>query len=350
MAEPRKRKAGRKPGTASKSARQPDAPADVLKDNPSTSAVFNARPPGPIVPQKGIAGQSLTLLIAIMSFLASLTLGAVTLVDQSARSWQGQISREATIQIRPQDNLDMEAALDAARSLASGFDGVTSARIISPDDSAALLEPWLGTGLELEELPIPRLVIVTIDENDPPDFTAMAAAIANAVPNASLDDHRAWVARLVGMARTTTLIGIAVLILVLSALALTVVFATRGAMAGNHTVIEVLHFVGARAGYIASQFQRRFLMIGLRGAVIGGTLACIAFFATGWWAKRNLASIEGEQIAVLFGNFTISAIAYVGVVLLIVLVGALTAFTTRLTVLSTLREIDEMRADPGYQP
>ena len=44
-------------------------------------------------------------------------------------------------------------------------------------------------------------------------------------------------------------IGIAVLVLMLSATVLTVVFATRGAMAGNGHIIEVLHFVGAEATF-----------------------------------------------------------------------------------------------------
>ena len=49
------------------------------------------------------------------------------------------------------------------------------------------------------------------------------------------------------MARTTVTIGMAVLVLMLSATVLSVVFATRGAMAGNGHIIEVLHFVGAEA-------------------------------------------------------------------------------------------------------
>jgi len=319
---------------------------DVAAATSAQKLEFNARPAAPIVPKANIAGQSLTLLIAIMAFLASLTLGAVSLVDQSARTWQSQISREATIQIRPRDGLDMSAALEEARNIASGFAGVSNARIISEDETAQLLEPWLGAGLELDELPVPRLVIVTIDDERPPDFNALAAAVTNTIPDASVDDHRAWVDRLVSMARTTTVIGIAVLILMLGALALTVVFATRGALAGNHNVIEVLHFVGARGGFIATQFQTRFLFIGLRGAMIGGVLAMGAFFVTSSWAQRNLASIQGEQLSVLFGKFSIGPVAYAGVVLLVVIVGLLTALTTRYTVLATLHDIDERRADP----
>ena len=55
----------------------------------------------------------------------------------------------------------------------------------------------------------------------------------------------------------------------LAATVLTVSFATRGAMAANQTTIEVLHFIGATDRYIAEQFQRHFLTLGLKGGVVG---------------------------------------------------------------------------------
>ncbi|GAB4350610.1 MAG: ABC transporter permease [Oricola sp.] len=305
------------------------------------------RPLAPVVPRSGVASQALVLVIAIMSFLACVTVGAVSLVNKSAATWQSQIAREATIQIRPDDNMDMETALEDARTIAASFDGVRDARIISREETMALLEPWLGSGLDLDELPVPRLVVVTIDEQAPPDFVQLRSVIQEAVPAASLDDHRAWVDRLVGMARTTTLIGVGVLALVLAALVLTVIFATRGAMAGNHEIIEVLHFIGAEAGYIARQFQTRFLFSGIWGGLAGGGAAALVFLIISWWSARNIITPEGEQASAFFGDFAIGAGAYAGVVAVIALVGVLTALTTRITVLASLRDIDERRADPG---
>jgi len=312
-----------------------------------TQRLPGLRPLAPVVPKAGVASQALILVIAIMSFLACVTVGAVSLVNKSAASWQSQIAREATIQIRPADNMDMETALEDARTIAASFPGVREARIISRKETVALLEPWLGSGLGLDELPVPRLVVVTIDEASPPDFIELRSVIREAIPAASLDDHRAWVDRLVDMARTMTLIGVSVLGLVLAALVLTVIFATRGAMAGNHQIIEVLHFIGAEAGYIARQFQTRFLFSGIWGGVAGGGAATLVFLAVSWWSARNIITPEGEQASAFFGDFAIGAGAYGGVVAVIVLVGVLTALTTRMTVLATLNDIDERRADPG---
>lgn len=299
----------------------------------------------PIVPPRNVAGHALILVIAIMTFLSCLTLGAVTLVADTASTWQTQIAREATIQIKPADGLDMEAALAEAQRVASGFAGVRSASIVGREATIRLLEPWLGAGLDLDELPVPRLVIVTIDPGNPPDFAALRAALAETVPEAVLDDHRTWVDRLVTMARTTVTIGLAVLALMLAATVMSVIFATRGAMAGNGHIIEVLHFVGAEAGFIAREFRRHFLLTGMKGAAAGGLVAILVFITFSWWSWRSLATPEADQATALFGDFAIGLTGYAGVGIVVILVAALTAATSHLTVIAYLKEIDHRQND-----
>lgn len=303
------------------------------------------RKSAPIVPPQAVAGNALVLVIAIMTFLSCLTLGAVTLVRDTSASWQTQIAREATIQIRPEEGLDMEAALEEAAGIARDFAGVNSVQIVDREATARLLEPWLGSGLDLDGLPVPRLVTVTIDRANPPDFEAMRSLLTERIRTASLDDHRTWADRLVAMARSTVMIGVAVLGLILAATMLTVVFATRGAMAGNGHVIEVLHFVGAEARFIAAEFRRHFLITGMKGAAIGGGAAAVAFAAFGFWAGRNLATPEADQATALFGNFAIGAAGYAGVAVIVIAVAALTAVTTHLTVIAFLKDLDVRQPD-----
>ena len=301
----------------------------------------------PIVPSQNIAGRALISVIAIMTFLSCLTFGAVTLVRDTASVWENQIAREATIQIKPSEGLDMEAALADAQRIASEFAGVREARIVDREATARLLEPWLGAGLNIDELPVPRLVIVTIDEDSPPDFASMRSMLAAEVPSATLDDHRTWVDRLVAMARTTVTLGVAVLVLMLSATILSVVFATRGAMAGNGHIIEVLHFVGAEARFIAREFRHHFLLTGMKGAAVGGLAAVVVFIVFSWWSSMNLATPEADQATALFGNFAIGATGYAGVALVVAVVGALTAATSHFTVVTYLSDIDVGHSDGG---
>jgi cell division transport system permease protein len=111
-------------------------------------------------------------------------------------------------------------------------------------------------------------------------------------------------------------------------------------MAGNGHIIEVLHFVGAEARFIAAEFRRHFLLTGMKGALVGGALAMLVFLGFGWWSSRNFATPEADQATALFGNFAIGLSGYLGVGLIMVLIGALTAATSHFTVVRYLSEID----------
>ena len=53
------------------------------------------------------------------------------------------------------------------------------------------------------------------------------------------------------------------------------VFTARIGLAIHHSVIEILHLLGAQDAYIARQFQVHALWLGLRGGVIGGMAAAV---------------------------------------------------------------------------
>lgn len=298
-----------------------------------------------IVPEASVASTALTLVIAIMTYLASLTLGAVSMINDTARGWQSDIAREVTIQVRPVEGVDLAEAVRNASQIAESYPGVNGVTVIGEGVMTKLLEPWLGSGLDLGELPVPQLLTVAIDEENPPDLTAMKVKLIESVPGASLDDHRAWLDRLVAMAQTTIIAGFLVFLMMMAATVLTVIFATRGAMSGNAHVIEVLHFVGAEQRFIANEFQKHFLMLGLRGALAGGALAVVTFLIIGLWVWLRQNDPAAEQASALFGSFSVGLAGYAGTVLLIFAIAALTAVTSRFTVLRFVGTLDRSSED-----
>ncbi|MDJ0613901.1 MAG: ABC transporter permease [Rhizobiaceae bacterium] len=296
-----------------------------------------------IVPSETIAGTALVFVIGIMAFLACLTLGAVSLINSSANQWQSDISREVTIQIRPSDEVGMEDAIKQASRIALSFAGVSRVEALDDDATVRLLEPWLGTGLQLSELPVPRILTVTLAADAKPDFEGMRSRLESDVPGSSLDDHRAWVDRLTTMAWTMVAIGTAIFLLVMAATVTTVIFATRGAMAGNKDVVEVLHFVGADGRFIAAQFQKHFLVLGLKGALCGAVAAIFLFLVLGVWSSQSLATPEGDQISALFGTFSLSWSGYFGMLLVMVFVSVMTAMTSSWTVRSQVNLLQDYR-------
>jgi cell division transport system permease protein len=294
----------------------------------------------PIVPRHSIAGRALIAIVAIMTFLTSLTTGAVMLVLSSAAEWQSDVAREMTIQIRPAAGRDLDAEVSKAAEIARTAPGIAEVRPYSAAESARLLEPWLGTGLALDALPVPRIVVLRVASDRRPDLAALRAALAARVAGVSLDDHRGWVDRMRAMARTAIAGGIGILALMLIATVLSVAFATRGAMATNRPIVEVLHFIGARDGFIAGQFQSHFLVLGLKGGGLGGGAALMLLALAGFFGDQFLGTAGGDQTAALFGSFSIGVAGYAAVLGQIILVAAVTAGTSRRVVNQTLATIE----------
>lgn len=311
-------------------------PHKAAKAAPATMPTVLA----PIVPPNSIAGRSLLGVIAIMSFLASLTLGAVVLVRTSAGEWQAQVAREVTVQIRPTAGRDLETEVTRATMIARASPGIGAVKPYTKEESLRLLEPWLGGGLSLDELPVPRLIVVTIAPGGRPNLDQLRGALAEQVAGASLDDHRGFVERMRAMTRTAMVAGLSVLGLMLLATVLLVVFATRGAMATNHAIVEVLHFVGAKNRYIAGQFQRHFLLLGLKGAAVGSGAAG-GLFLLAQLAGPALRGVAGAQeLEGLFGSLVLPLDGYAGIVGIMVLIGAVAAITSRWTVHRTLDNLE----------
>lgn len=318
------------------------AAQDEYLEEATPAASFGALPEtaAAIVPADSIAGRALLAVIAIMTFLAALTLGAVVLVRSAAGEWQSEIAREVTIQIRPAEGRDVEAAVQRAAALAAATPGIGAVRPYTKEESARLLEPWLGSGLALNELPIPRLVVVRIAPGSPPDFAALRKQLAEQVPGASLDDHRGFVDRMRAMSRSAVVVGLAVLALVIASTMLSVMFATHGAMASNRPIVEVLHVVGAKEAFIAGEFQRHFMLLGLKGGAVGGAAAVVFFLLAGLLSGWLGGGPDESQISVLFGHLSLGAEGYGAVVGLVVLVAAVTTLTSRLTVQRTLKSME----------
>ncbi|MGD0024984.1 MAG: ABC transporter permease [Xanthobacteraceae bacterium] len=294
----------------------------------------------PIVPKSSIAGRSLTAVVAIMTFLAALTAGAVMMVVSAASDWRSEIGREVTIQVRPVAGRDIEADVRKAVEITRAAPGAADVRAYTKEESARLVEPWLGGGLVLDELPIPRMIVVKLLSGAPPDFASLRKALAAQVPSASLDDHRRWIDRMRTMAGTAVVGGVAILALVLAVTVLSVTFATRGAMATNRPIIEVLHYVGATDGFVGSQFQRHFLGLGFKGGAIGGGAAIVLFGCVEAMSSWLAGTPGGDEAAALFGSFSIGVAGYLAIFAQIVLIALVTALASRHTVKRTLESID----------
>jgi cell division transport system permease protein len=299
-----------------------------------------ARNLSPIVPRNSISGRALVVVVAIMTFLASITTGTVLLVSASAADWQSEVASEITVQIRPYAWRDIDKDVAAVADAMRAQPGIVDVRPFTKDESSKLLEPWLGSGISLDDLPVPRVIVARAQPGTSLDLAGLRSRVNQVAPTASVDDHRAWIERMRSMTGATLAAGFGILALVIVATLISVSFATRGAMSANRPIVEVLHFVGAGDRYIAGRFQRHFLRLGLEGGLIGGGLAMLAFgfseSIAGWFSGTAV----GDQFAALLGTFSLRPSGYLVLAVQAVLIGVITAYASRRTLFATLNEIE----------
>ncbi len=311
---------------------------DLGHERPQVTA--RARNLSPIVPRASIAGRALVAVVAIMTFLASITTGTVLLVSASAAEWQSDVASEITVQVRPAAGRDLERDTAAVADAIRAQPGIVEVRPFTKQESAKLLEPWLGSGLSFDDLPVPRVIVARVQPGVALDLAALRGRVTQAAPSASVDDHRAWIERMRSMTGATVFAGVGILVLVIIATIISVSFATRGAMAANRPIVEVLHFVGAGDRYIANRFLRHFLRLGLEGGLIGGGVAMLAFgfskSIAGWFSGTPV----GDQFAALLGTFSLRPSGYLVLAAQAVLIAAITAWASRRTLFATLDDID----------
>jgi len=311
---------------------------DLGQDRPQVPA--RARNLSPIVPRASIAGRALVAVVAIMTFLASITTGAVLLVSASAAEWQSDVSSEITLQVRPVPGRDLDRDSAAVVEAMRSQPGIVEVRPFTKEQSSKLLEPWLGSGLSFDDLPIPRVIVARVQPGTTLDLAGLRSRVTQVAPSTSVDDHRAWIERMRTMTGATVFAGLGILALVIVATIISVSFATRGAMAANRPIVEVLHFVGAGDRYIANRFQRHFLRLGLEGGLIGGGVAMLGFgfseSIAGWFSGTPV----GDQFAALLGTFSLRPSGYLALAAQAVLIAAITAWASRRTLFATLDDID----------
>jgi cell division transport system permease protein len=311
---------------------------DLGTERPQVPA--RARNMSPIVPRASISGRALVAVVAIMTFLASITTGTVLLVSASAAEWQSEVASEITMQVRPQAGRDLDRDVTAAAEAMRTQPGIVQVKPFTKDESARLLEPWLGSGLSIDQLPVPRVIIARVQPGTTLDLPGLRSRVTQVAPSASVDDHRAWIERMRSMTGATVLAGIGILVLVIAATIISVSFATRGAMAANRPIVEVLHFVGAGDRYIASHFLRHFLRLGLEGGLIGGGAAMLGFGFSESIAAWFSGTPVGDQFAALLGTFSLPPSGYLALAVQAVAIAAITGWASRRTLFATLDDID----------
>jgi cell division transport system permease protein len=226
-----------------------------------------------LLPSRGHGRWSVGPLAAALAFLAAIALAVALAAGQLEAEWGAALAEDATLQIVAPE-AEMEPQARAALEVLRAAEGVRSVRVVDVEEQRALLRPWIGDDLAIDELPLPLLIAVEIDHGAF-DEAALTRRLAAEAPGAVFDDHAAWRTPLVESAARVRLFALACLGLLALALAAVAALATGGAVAADGQAVRTLRLVGARDRFITAGCTRRMTRRAALGALVG-TVAAMA--------------------------------------------------------------------------
>ena len=280
--------------------------------------------------RRDTASRFVQWLVMVLVFMAALALTVNSYIGVLLDDWNRSVSGTLTVQIPLAEGGEKASAASVGKVLdvLKRHPAVTKAEAVPRTKIIELLKPWLGEGRGVADLPLPALIDVELQATAPDAVAAVTASIKAVAPLAVVDDHRVWLSRVMGLSQGFSVVALTIMILVTGSLGLTIVFATRASLAEFAQVIEVLHIVGARDGYVAGQFAQRALVQGLLGGAAGLALYAPALGLVAWLASR----VDPE----ILPDVTLPASHWLALAALPAAAGLLAMVTANLTVRRTL--------------
>ena len=311
--------------------RETGPPGNTGRDPGKLQVVGTGR--SKVIPEATAPHMTLMTAMAAMCYLAVLAIGALLMTETAVDNWTSQVASHVTVQITATDGVDVDGDASKVAEILRATKGVADIDIVSREAARELLEPWLGQSGILEDLPIPRLINVSIDKLSPPDLELLRATLATEVPSATLDTHRRWQAELISMAASLTWLAIAVLSLIGTAAIVLVVYATRAAMEANREVIEVLYLAGARDSFISRAVLWRFCLTGLKAGLIGSLLGFATFVILGSGSGRLSEPVK----MFLYHPLDASSANYAAFIIVPVVATMISLITARISISRVLK-------------
>ena len=285
--------------------------------------------PTPILPPGQAEERPLFVIMVIMAFLAALTLIASLMGMRQSQSWQNDLKSSATVQIISDTPQNLETQISGALEILTTTPGVLSARRVSEAENRQLLNPWIGELGLPEDIILPALIRLNIDDKKL-DAEALTQSLSAKGINASYDNHKQWSKNLSTTWQRLRLALMGLLILMIASTVAISSFATQSVLRARQNIINVLGQVGASDRFISRLFVQRFLSLGFKAAITGTVLALIFIAIFMLWQNLGTDS-SGFKLDVKFSDM-------VWLILLAIVMGLISALSAGRSTLKTIKD------------
>lgn len=255
-------------------------------------SVFTRQPRLDIPFTRDDANLYLPWIISFMVFLTALFLAAGITLNTAITESRAAYGTSFTVEV-PYQSAKMEDAVKRALDIVQATEGVKSATLLERAELKKLVAPWLGEGAALDMLPMPAIIEARVERNwqGRVDMNALRSRLEAVTKNTVVDDNKQWIENFARFTRTIQWIAYSLAMLLVVTTTGIIVLTARTALKLHQRTVELLHFIGARDGYIARQFQINAFYLALRGATAGTIVAALTFGLIGWLASKLEAAM-----------------------------------------------------------
>ena len=287
------------------------------------------------LPLKHTSPFFLSWITMLMTFVAALTLFASISMNNIINHWNDVISGSLTIQQPTYDLTGInreEAALKELVQITEVLKQqpfVIDYHILSDEEMDRLMNPWLGDLSQINELPIPKLIDVTLDKSVPFSLEMFKTELNTVAPYAQVDSHRIWLSNLIDIAHGIQKTIFVILTLLILTTAFTVIYTTRSGLLVQSGTLNLLQMMGAKDFAIALNVAFHAFNKSLIGAIVG-------FFVSLPIVLIVITLVESQDDS-LFSYGALSQMQWWGICMLPLIVALLVFTTALLTALKKLR-------------
>ncbi len=295
-----------------------------LKLFPMASRGLSGGAQAELLPQARMSGP-IPWVIAIMVMLMVIAVGGGLALRNVAMVATAELAGGITVQVVEARPEVRDAQAQKVAAILRGIPGVSAVTPVPQAEVDALVEPWLGSGIDGGDIPVPAMVDARVAGSlNSARLEAIRSALRAAVPTARVDAQSSWLGPVFGAISSLLWLALALVLLLGVATAAAVLLATRTALGSNRETIEIIHLLGGTDQQIARIFQRSTAVAAAEGGVAGLAAAVVVIVligrrfaglgsgmassgALGWtdWLVVALVPIAGLVLAMITARWTV---------------------------------------------
>ncbi len=283
----------------------------------------------------------LSLITALMVFIASLSAMCVMGVNNLFNAWNQDLNGQLTIQVLPfdkknnvMDKPNLKKKVDEVLANLKSSKEFSNVNLITDTEIDEMLKPWLGASIESFDIPVPYLIDAKIDYSENKS-RANLATLENDLKDKfgplTIEDHKKWLTDIRKVKNSVQFLAYFILIAIILTTSVTVIYTTSASFKAQKHSIEIFHLIGAFDEFIANQFAKSVFKLTLVGSLTGFILFLIVF--------GIIAAIVNDLTGTIFDYMQFSTVDILTIFAIPFISAALAKSTAKNTILQIIGKV-----------